>query len=240
MFKNTIAILVLLLPSLLSAQIENSSVNDMNNPGLVGPVENTEEIILSGQDTLRTLAVFYDKAGIKIQEKISSNFPEMGFSNDTVCWKREDQSYISYNCFSDSIRNNVMVIGSDGLIMEVNITDSLQKLSYQIEYYESNKIKFIYTALEKDKKFQFIATQSFSYHEDGRIDQQKASGWNVPQGLTTYYYNDNNLLIKTIRVDSNGEELFTITYGEHDQFGNWTSASYQNGIEVIREINYYN
>ena len=230
---------IVLLTIKCNSQVKEYLINDILIPDLKGQVRSFTEFIISSKDTLRVMHVSYSKAGTRDTQYIRSSHLEMGFANDSICYKTKGKEIYSVDCKTDKKKDTKISIGDNGLIIEMDIKYPDQEISLIPEYNVVRRLTGINTARSKNNTFQFFATLSYTFNNSGSIKESEAQGGDQPQGKTKYFYDNKNLLIRTVRSGFDGNKSFTIEFNAHDEKGNWTSSSYQNGIMVNREIQYY-
>lgn len=233
-----LCVAILSLSIKTSAQASGYLVNDIFLPELKGQVKNFTEFIISGNDTLRVMHVSYCRAGTRDTQFVRSSHIEMGFANDSTCYKKVAKEIHTFDCRTGAKKNITISMGDKGLINEWDMNFPGQQISFFPGYDDGGRLIEINTARSGNGSFQFFATLIYTYNSDGSIKQSEAQGGDQPQGITSYTYNDKSQLIKTVRTFDK-DKTFTIEYAAHDERGNWTSSVLENGIITKREIQYY-
>lgn len=206
--KFTLTIFLFGLFSSVNGQTKGYFINDIFSAELKGQVKSNTEFIISSFDTLCIYNFCYSKSGIRSSQYSQSTHPEMGFKNDSTCFKINGKEVKSFNCKTNSNTDMLMTIGNNGLIIEIDVKYPDEEIRYIPYYNDSNRLTSLYTGRAKNKTFQFFATLIYTFNEDGSIKRTSAQGGNQPQGETEYVYDSKKMLIKTIRTGFDGNKSF--------------------------------
>lgn len=149
------------------------------------------------------------------------------YDNGVLLMKRDSSSYVSEDCLMDRKRGYEKYV--------TRITDDGKRHTFEYE--------LVYDGLTRRRVVGGEVTRETVYDEAGLVVEEKKFGGDKVIGRTVYQYDENNDVVKEFEYDKDGSlSIYTYTYPEYDENGNWVVRHHwydgEVGLISKRQITY--